>query len=203
VNRRVAALLVALSALIVVVGLVRLFAGRDRADTPAPGPTEPGGETPPAATETVEAILWLPSESGRLAPLPAVFQAPPEAQGRATALLEELFAVVPEPPLDVVFPEPVEVARLLLIEQTAYVDLRPTAGGEPPSTGSTVELLRVYSIVHTLVHNLPEVSRVVLLWNGVQRPALSGHVDTGHPLVPLAALEPLEAAATAQPSATP
>ena len=29
----------------------------------------------------------------------------------------------------------------------------------------------------------PRIERVVLLWNGVQRESLAGHVDTGHPLV--------------------
>ncbi|MBP9825123.1 MAG: hypothetical protein KBF21_12930, partial [Thermoanaerobaculia bacterium] len=53
---------------------------------------------------------------------------------------------------------------------------------EPPQSGSTVELLRIYAVVHTVLRNVAEANRVVLLWNGVQRSSLAGHVDTGHPL---------------------
>ena len=52
----------------------------------------------------------------------------------------------------------------------------------PPQSGSTLELLRIYAVVHTVLRNVEEANRVVLLWNGVQRPSLAGHVDTGHPL---------------------
>ncbi|KAB2965787.1 MAG: GerMN domain-containing protein, partial [Thermoanaerobaculia bacterium] len=98
-------------------------------------------------------------------------------------------AARPEAPRGALFPAPVRVDRLILVDGTAYVDLRPEDGGEPPSTGSTLELLRVYSIVHTLVRNVPEVRQVVLLWNGVQRRGFPGHVDTARPLVPMASLE--------------
>ena len=82
------------------------------------------------------------------------------------------------------------MGRLLVQGGTAYVDLRPADGaGDPPPAGSNTELLRVYSLVHTLARNVPEIERVVLLWNGTQRAGFPGHVDTGHPLVPIAGLE--------------
>lgn len=187
-NRRVATLLIALAAGILLLTVYRLVTAR-RGDAA----TAPEAATPPVealAAEPFAATLWLPSESGRLADLPAELAAPPTPEGRASVLLAALFAATPDAPLTAVFPQPVEVGHLLLTDGTAWVDLRSPAGGEPPSSGSTVELLRVYAIVHTLVRNLPEVSRVVLLWNGVQRQGFPGHVDTGHPLVPLAALKP-------------
>jgi hypothetical protein len=61
--------------------------------------------------------------------------------------------------------------------------LRSADGAEPPGAGSTLEMQRVYAIVHTVLRNEPGLSGVVLLWNGVQRSSLSGHVDTTRPLV--------------------
>lgn len=55
---------------------------------------------------------------------------------------------------------------------------------DPPASGSREELLRIYSVVETVTVNVPEVRRVVLLWNGVQRESFAGHVDTSRPLAP-------------------
>jgi hypothetical protein len=144
---------------------------------------------PPPPTAPWSARLWLPGEQERLVAAAVELESAEEARARAAAVLEALLAARPEPPAAPLFPEPVGVAKLLLVEGTAYVDLRPRSGGEPPSSGSSDELMRVYAIVHTLVGNVPEVRQVVLLWNGVQRRGFPGHVDTGRPLVPLPALE--------------
>jgi hypothetical protein len=37
--------------------------------------------------------------------------------------------------------------------------------------------------VNSLALNVPQVVRVVLLWNGTQRVTFSGHLDTSRPLV--------------------
>ena len=42
----------------------------------------------------------------------------------------------------------------------------------------------VYSLVDTVVANVPQIQRVALLWNGTQRETFSGHLDTSQPLVP-------------------
>jgi hypothetical protein len=190
VSRRTATILVAASAAILLLALVLAVRGR-RA---RPADTRPLSETAPAvAVETAAAwpaTLWLPSESERLAPASVEIQSGSDPEARASALVAALLAERPEPPLDAVFPGEVAVGRLLVNGGTAYVDLRPVDGaGDPPSAGSNLELLRVYSIVHTLARNVPEVERVVLLWNGSQRAGFPGHVDTGHPLVPIPGLE--------------
>jgi hypothetical protein len=194
VSRRAAALLIA-AALVVVALAVALAVARRRhappvapraaaaaAESPEPGETAP-------ALEAWTATLWLPSESERLSPATTRLASAPDAHSRATAVVAALLAAQPEAPRAAVFPAPVAVGRLLLVDGTAYVDLRPEGGGEPPASGSNLELLRVYAIVHTLVRNVPEVRQVVLLWNGLQRPGFAGHVDTGHPLRPRAELE--------------
>lgn len=188
-NRRLAALVVGAAVAVLALALALHFARRSRpvAPPPAAAASAPGVEAPVAESWT--ATLWLPSESERLSPLPATLSSALDARARAVAVVGALLAAQPEAPLSALFPAPVALGRLLLVDGTAYVDLRPEGGGEPPASGSNLELLRVYAIVHTLVRNVPEVRQVVLLWNGVERPGFAGHVDTGHPLRPRAELE--------------
>lgn len=63
----------------------------------------------------------------------------------------------------------------------AYVDLVSTRAN-PPRSGSRQEMLSVYSLVNSAQANLPDLSAVVLLWNGQQRSTFAGHLDTGRPL---------------------
>ena len=64
----------------------------------------------------------------------------------------------------------------------AYVDLRSPDHPDPPGGGSSEEIQRVYSLVNTIVLNVPQASAVVLLWNGVQRETFAGHLDLTRPL---------------------
>jgi hypothetical protein len=189
VSRRAAALVIAGALLVIALGAA--WALRRRAAPATPPVPEPAAVAPAAPEPAVSwtATLWLPAEDGRLAPEPAPLSSGTGARARAEAVLAALLAARPAPPRGAPFPGAVRLGRLILVEGTAYVDLRPEDGGEPPSTGSTLELLRVYSIVHTLARNVPEVRQVVLLWNGAQRRGFPGHVDTARPLVPIAALE--------------
>ncbi len=82
------------------------------------------------------------------------------------------------------FPAEVKLGAVALsADGTAYVDLRWPGHDDPPESGSTEEIQRVYSLVDTLALNVPQVTRVVLLWNGTQRVTFSGHLDTSRPLV--------------------
>ena len=87
------------------------------------------------------------------------------------------------------FPEGVALAGVQLSQEgTAYVNLVWEGHEDPPPSGSTEEMQRVYSLVNSIVTNVPEARRVALLWNGLQRPTFAGHLDTSRPLAPLAAL---------------
>ncbi len=188
-SRRAATALVAVCAA-VLIGAFLLW----RRPAPAPPPATPSGEAPRLAAPALlpfRARLWLPSADGRLAAaeLDLVSEERPEA--RAAAALGALLALAPEPPLAPVFPAPVAVHKVLLGgDGLLYVDLRPADGGAPAGAGSTEELQRVYAIVHTALEAAPEVRGVVLLWNGVQRRSLAGHVDTARPLGRFAPMEP-------------
>jgi hypothetical protein len=185
-SRRAAAALVALAAAIAAGGGLWLARGR-RPAAPPPAPLATSLAAPPApvaAPERRPATLWLPAAAGRLAAREVEIESSPELAARLAALLAALFAAADDGFTAPVFPAPVAVGSLVLAaDGTLYVDLRPADGGAPPGAGSTLEAQRVYAIVHTVLRNEPRVTSVVLLWNGVQRESLAGHVDTRRPLV--------------------
>jgi len=191
-SRRAAGALVAVALLVVLAAVAYLYRPRERPVERGPEATaEPAA--PEAAAPEVEhrtVTLWLPGPRGRIAPLETEIEAPPTVEGRLAALLAALLAAGPEQGATALFPEPVVASTVLLTpDGTLYLDLRAASGGPPPPAGSTLELQRVYSLVHTVLRNEPEVGAVVLLWNGVQPGSLSGHVDTGHPLTLLDGIE--------------
>ena len=152
----------------------------------APAAATPALAPPPSTPAT----LWLPGPEEKIAPLTTEVASDSEPLARASALVAALLAAQPDPPLAPLFDRPVRLAASVLTpDGVLFVDLRADDGGAPPASGSALELQRVYAIVHTVLRNVPDVSHVVLLWNGVQRLSLSGHVDTGHALSLMPALE--------------
>jgi len=148
------------------------------ASLPAPGV---GGAL--VAEESWTARLYFPASNDQLLPQEAPVVSAPGARARATGAVAALLQATPVAPRVAVFPPEVKLGKLLLLEDgTVIVDLRSDSAAEPPASGSTVEQLRIYAVVHTILRNVEEAKRVVLLWNGVQRPTLAGHVDTGKPL---------------------
>lgn len=61
-------------------------------------------------------------------------------------------------------------------EGVSYVDLSEAVGEDHPG-GVTTEYLTVFSIVNSLVLNVPEITRVKILINGREAVTLAGHVD--------------------------
>jgi hypothetical protein len=195
-TRRWAGFLIVFAALVLVVAyfLLRTPAvprlatlAETTAETAAPAGAPAATPAPP---ESRRVTLWLPAAGGRIAPLETEVTSAAEPKARIEALLRALLAATPSAPLAPLFDAPVELgAALRGPRATLYVDLVSKEGAPPPGSGSLLELQRVYAIVHTVVRNEQSIERVVLLWNGAQRRSLSGHVDTGHPLVPRPELE--------------
>jgi Sporulation and spore germination len=132
------------------------------------GTGAPGASRPGAAGGTAAAT------PGASPGAPAAAAAPPAASPAAS-------------PAGLVRPFPPEVklgSVELSADGTAFVDLRWPEREDPPESGSTEEIQRVYSLVDSLALNVPQVNRVVLLWNGTQRVTFSGHLDTSRPLLP-------------------
>lgn len=126
--------------------------------------------------KVIEALLAGPASGGGS---PAAATPPGAAGPRATA--------APPAAPDLVRPFPPEVKLggvELSADGTAFVDLRWSDHEDPPESGSTEEIQRVYSLVDSVALNVPQVNRVVLLWNGTQRITFSGHLDTSRPLLP-------------------
>lgn len=135
------------------------------------------------AEEAWPARLYLPATNDLLVAQDATVFSAPTARARAIGVVQALLAATPVEPRVAVFPPEVKLAKLLLLDDgTVIINLKSEPVGEPPASGSTLEELRIYAVVNTILRNVEEAKRVVLLWNGVQRPTLSGHVDTGRPL---------------------
>ena len=66
-------------------------------------------------------------------------------------------------------------------DRTCYVDLSEAVRKHHPG-GSKSELLTIYSLVNSLVLNVPEIERVQILIDGNQAPTLAGHVDLELPV---------------------
>jgi len=63
----------------------------------------------------------------------------------------------------------------------AYADFTAAIRDKHPG-GSSSELLTVYSIVNSLVMNIPEIKRVKILIEGRESMTLAGHMDLRFPL---------------------
>ncbi|HXO27363.1 MAG TPA: GerMN domain-containing protein [Thermoanaerobaculia bacterium] len=128
--------------------------------------------------KVLEALLAGPAAAPAAAPRPGATGAAAAAAPPAAALAGLAGLVRP-------FPPEVKLGSVeLSADGTAFVDLRWPEREDPPESGSTEEIQRVYSLVDSLALNVPQVNRVVLLWNGTQRITFSGHLDTSRPLLP-------------------
>lgn len=140
------------------------------------------------AAVIVEALIAGPDEAEAAAATPVSADADDDGESPETG--EELLPALPAG---------VRLLAVELIDGVAYVDLttvevgsraraaraadRPAVFLERPAMGLTEELLAVYSLVNSLTANNLGIDRVVLMWNGEQRPTFAGHVDTTRPLM--------------------
>ena len=69
----------------------------------------------------------------------------------------------------------------LLENGTAYVDLSKEARENHPG-GARTELMSIYSLVNTIVLNMPAVEAVKILIDGQEETTLAGHIDLKQPL---------------------
>lgn len=178
-SRRAAAFVLGLALALILGGaLWWFFQGRRGGTGVAAGPEGTAG---PA--EKVAFDLYLPAEGGLLRPQRRELQVTQAPKDRIRKIVGALLA--PGPGGVRLFPEGAALGGLQLGKDgIAYVDLVWDGHGDPPASGSTEEMQRVYGIVNSITANVPEAKQVVLLWNGTQRTTFSGHLDTGSPLAP-------------------
>lgn len=185
-DRRVVVAAAAVAVVVAVLAFWLLGSGEvEDASPPSPPPIVEG-------PELLELKVFFPGGDGLLHA--RVREVPPSADPTETIsrLVEELLAG-PQggqaaaggatgdglwPP----FPAGVTLGgAYLMADATVILDL-VSADGTQPSTGSREELLMLYSLVDTVLLNVAEAERLVLLWNGGQPTTFAGHVDTTRPL---------------------
>ena len=149
--------------------------------------TTEGGERLEGAAEDLTdfppVTFYFPGEGGSL--YAEAHRVPPEedVEKRIALLVETLLAGPEGGGLRSPLPEGVTLRRSYLLEDgTAVVDFASPEGAPPPASGSHEEMLRVWSVVNTVVLNIAEVDSLLLLWNGEQPLTFAGHVDLARPL---------------------
>lgn len=181
-SRRAAALLLGSALLVVILGTVWWWASGEKGTAGRVSGEDKEEETP-GREATFQVVLYFPAGDGRLHPEDRELVAPEDRKGRIRMVVEALLQGPEAPGLASPFGGGVELGGVYLDEDgIAYIDLWSPEEGAPPPSGSRQEMLRVYSLVNSVVANVSEVRRVVLLWNGVQPTSFGGHLDTAHPL---------------------
>lgn len=133
-------------------------------------------------TTTVE--LFFPGPGGRLFAEEREIPPQDDLLAKVRLILDELLAGPDSEDLFPALPPEVTVDWLHLNPAGIfYVDLKFSGEVPFPAWGSRQEMLAVYSIVNTILTSAPEISSVVLLRNGQQRPTFAGHLDTSRPLL--------------------
>jgi hypothetical protein len=138
---------------------------------------------PPAAGPRIKATLFYASEDGQR--MVGVEREVPLAEGtvaQARALVEALLTGEAPAPLSSTIPAGTALRGVFVSSRNeVFVDLDATVRTKHPG-GSMQELLTVYTLVNTIVVNLPTVSEVQILINGQEADTLAGHVDLRRPL---------------------
>ena len=168
-------------------------------DAAGTGTAEPGasdvvtGEAPSdaSAAEMESVTVYFPAADGeKLAGEERSLFKTPQPGDRAKQIVAALIEG-PQTEASVrAIPESTELRQLFVLDDgTAWADfsaaLRDNIAG-----GSATELLAVYSIVDSIVLNVPEIKRVGVLVEGRPIDTLNGHVDLRRPLKPRHDLAP-------------
>jgi hypothetical protein len=179
-SRRAAAFILGLALALIVGGALWWFwQGRGGKARPGAAPVEATGPT-----EKVNVELFFPAGEG-LRSEKRDLDVTAAPKDRIRKIVGALFAGPVSGGAVRPFPEGVILGGVQLGEDgTAYLDLLWDGHDSPPASGSTEEMQRIYSLVDSVAANVPQVKRVVLLWNGTQRDTFAGHIDTSRPLPP-------------------
>jgi hypothetical protein len=133
----------------------------------------------------VNVALYFPGPGGRLQREERSIEGSADPSRVAAHVVEALLAGPQSAQSFRPFPEGVAMGEVHVTgDGVAYVDLISAGNPTPPFEGSTVEMLTLYSLVNSVVENVPGARSVVVLWNGRQPRTFGGHIDTTRPLLP-------------------
>jgi len=130
-------------------------------------------------------VLFFVADGTRLAREARELPACSDTETCVKDLLDELFSG-PVGELDEALPEGALLTGVRLEGDLAVVDVTKPFASELPS-GSSAEMLAVYSIVNTVCFNYPQIARVRITVEGA--PATLNHLDLMDPLPPDYSLE--------------
>ena len=145
---------------------------------PAPHLQLPSGER--------KVVLFFVTDGNRLGREAREVEPCEEPAACIKGVLNELFNG-PVGDLDEALPESAALKDVRIEGDTAVVDVNRSFADDLPS-GSSAEMLAVYSIVDTVCVNFPRIARVKLTIEGEAKPLLR-HLDLSDPLPPDYSLE--------------
>lgn len=106
---------------------------------------------------------------------------PPDTAGYARSIIEALIKG-PQKGLLQTLPNGTALNALYITpDNVCYVDLSKAVRTNHPG-GSNSELLTIYSIVNSLILNIPQIEQVKILIEGKETSTLAGHIDLQYPV---------------------
>jgi len=163
------------TALMAIAAITVSAAGPDREDMPLPG-----GMSAPTQKSPVH-LYFASRNSYFLMAEQRVVLHPDDPVGLADTIVNALING-PQKGLLKTIPADTRLKALYITpDGTCYVDLSEAVRNNHPG-GSKSELLTIYSMVNSLVLNVPEIERVQILIEGNQAPTLAGHIDLQLPV---------------------
>ncbi len=185
-NRQTILIAIAIAAVLAGLAVVVLWPRDDsgQANVEAPG-VEPSVIESDVEAEAWAPDLYFPGGERLHAERRELPELPPGAgvEQRMAAAIEALLAGPGDGGLQAPLPEGVQLRKVYLGgDGLAFLDFASPEGAPPPASGSSREMLTIYSLVNTVLLNFEQLDRVVLLWNGRQLQTFAGHVDTMRPL---------------------
>ena len=168
-------------------GLYLLFKQDDavRTDEPAPFSRADGPIPNPGAAgkmNQVEAYLYFASSDGSyLSSERRHILHPGDSAGFGERIVQELLKG-PQGNLNRTIPDQASLLAFYISDDgIAYVDFSPEIKELYPG-GSHSEYLTIYSIVNTIVYNVPDIKAVKILVSGNESTTLAGHIGIGSPI---------------------
>jgi len=177
------AIMAVVFAVALMTALNRLLSQPTAGDPSAETAATPAAPAEAPAVPKIKATLFFASEDGlHLVPTEREVPLAEGAVAQARAVLEAQLAAEAPAPLVSTIPKGVTLRGIFVSDRNeVFVDLDPAIRKAHPG-GTQQELMTVYTIVNTLLTNLPGLQEVQILIGGQEVDTLAGHVDLRRPL---------------------
>lgn len=138
-------------------------------------------DTQPTQNGKVVLHLYFADQKGAYLTAEDMVVARPDGTKALAIAIIEALVDGPQKALTRTIPQGTALRAFHLVENgTAYVDLSKEIKENHPG-GARSELMTIYSLVNSIVLNMPEVAAVKLLIDGQEEATLAGHIDLRYP----------------------